>query len=80
MSTSSAGPTPVGPPPHPPPPTQQNKSSESKVKFRQASYRCKKVLEAAKFAYATKEKKSITSQKLGSQDFWWIANSVLNKR
>ena len=50
---------------------QQNKSSESKVKFRQASNRCKRVLEAAKLAYAAKTKESITSQKL--------ANSVLNK-
>ena len=58
---------------------QQNKSSESKVKFRQASNHCKKVLEAAKLAYANKTKESITSQKLGSQDFWRIANSVLNK-
>ena len=58
---------------------QQNKSSESKVKFRQASNRCKRVLEAAKLAYATKTKESIISQKLGSQDFWRIANSVLNK-
>ena len=58
---------------------QQNKSSESKVKFRQASNRCKRVLEAAKLAYATKTKESITSQKLGSQDFWQIVNSVLNK-
>ena len=58
---------------------QQNKSSESKVKFRQASNRCKRVLEAAKLAYATKAKGSITSQKLGSRDFWRIANSVLNK-
>ena len=40
----------------------QNKSSESKVKFRQASKCCKRVLEAAKIAYATKE--SITSKKL----------------
>ena len=32
---------------------QQNKSSESKVKFRQASNHCKRVLEAAKLAYAT---------------------------
>ena len=31
---------------------QQNKSSESKGKFRQASNRCKRVLEAAKLAYA----------------------------
>ena len=32
-----------------------------------------------KRAYATKTKESITSQKLGSRDFWRIANSVLNK-
>ena len=36
---------------------QQNKSSESKVKFRQASNRCKRVLETAKLAYATKTKR-----------------------
>ena len=58
---------------------QREKSSDSKVKFRQASNRCKRVLEAAKLAYANKTKESITSQKLGSRDFWWIANSVLNK-
>ena len=58
---------------------QQNKSSESKVKFRQAKNRCKRVLEAAKLAYATKTRESITSQKLGARDFWRIANSVLNK-
>ena len=58
---------------------QREKSSDSKVKFRQASNRCKRVLEAAKLAYANKTKESITSQKLGSWDFWRIANSVLNK-
>ena len=58
---------------------QQNKSSESKGKYRQASNHCKRVLEAAKLAYANKTKESITSQKLGSWDFWQIANSVLNK-
>ena len=58
---------------------QQNKSSESKAKFRQASNRFKRVLEAAKLACATKTKESITSQKLGCRDFWRIANSVLNK-
>ena len=58
---------------------QQNKSSESKLKFRQASNHCKRVLEAAKLAYATKTKESITCEKLGSRDFWRIANSVLNK-
>ena len=38
-----------------------------------------KVLEAAKLVYATKRKESITSEKLGSWDFWRIANSVLSK-
>ena len=57
---------------------QKDKSSDSKVKFRQASNHCKRVLEAAKLAYANKTKESITSQKLGSQDFWRIANSVRN--
>ena len=38
-----------------------------------------KVFEAAKLAYVNKTKESITSQKLGSQDFWRIASSVLNK-
>ena len=58
---------------------QREKSSDSKVKFRQASNRCKRLLEAAKLAYANKSKESITSQKLGSRDFWGITNSVLNK-
>ena len=58
---------------------KQNKSSQSKVKFRQASNRCKRVLKTAKFAYFTKTKESITSQKLGSRDFWRIANSVLSE-
>ena len=49
---------------------QKDKSSDSKVKFRQASNRCKRVLEPAKLAYANKTKESITSQKLGSCDFW----------
>ena len=35
---------------------QQNKSSESKVKFRQVSNPCKRVVKAAKLAYATKKK------------------------
>ena len=59
---------------------QQNKSSESKVIFGQASNHCKRVLEATKsMQYTTKTKESITSQKLGSRDFWRIVNSVLNK-
>ena len=58
---------------------RQNKFSESKVKFRQANNRCKRVFEAAKLAYATKTKESITTQKLGSRDFSRIAYSVLKK-
>ena len=56
---------------------QRQKSSDSKVKFRQASNHFKWVLEAAKLAYANKTKEPITSRKLGSRDFWRIANSVL---
>ena len=42
---------------------QQNKSSVSKVKFRQACKPCKRVLEAAKLAYTNKTKEP----KFGSQ-------------
>ena len=58
---------------------QRQKSSDPKLNFRQASNRCKRVLEAAKLPYANKTKEFITSQKLGCRDFWQIANSVLNK-
>ena len=58
---------------------QKDKSSASKVKFRQAINHCKRVLEAAKLAYAKKTKEHITPQKLGSWDFRQIANSVLNR-
>ena len=58
---------------------QREKSSDSKVKFRQASNYCKRVPEAAKLTYANKTKKSVTSYKLGSRDFWRIANSVPNE-
>ena len=57
---------------------QKDKSSASKANFREASNCCKRVLEAAKHAYANKTE-SITSQKHGSRDFWQIANRVLNK-
>ena len=58
---------------------QKDKSSESEVKFRQASNCCKIVLEAVKLAYANKTKESITSQKPDSWDFWQIASIALNK-
>ena len=57
---------------------QQNKSSQSKVKFKHTN-RCKRALKAAKLAYVNKTKESIISQKLDSRDFRRIANSVLNK-
>ena len=59
--------------------TKQNKSSEFKVKFTQASNHYKKVLETAEPAYATKTNESIPFQKLGSRYFCRIANIVLNK-
>ena len=40
---------------------QKEKSSESQVKFRQDSNRCKRIFEAVKLAYANKTKESITS-------------------
>ena len=58
---------------------QREKSSHSKLKFRQASNCRKRVLEGAKLAYANETKESITCQKLGSCDFWRIANSVPRK-
>ena len=58
---------------------QQNKFSESKIQFKQASNCWERVLEAAELAYANKTKESITTQKLGSWDFWRIAIIVLNK-
>ena len=58
---------------------QQNKSSETKAKFRQVSNHCKRALEAAKIEYSNKTKVSITSEKVGSRNFWRISNSVLNK-
>ena len=48
---------------------QQNKSSESKVKFRQANNHCKRVLEAAKLVYANKTKEPNTFQNLALRTF-----------
>ena len=58
---------------------QQIKSFESTVKFRWVSNHCKRVLEAAKLPYVNKTKESMTSQKLGSRDFWQIPNSPKRK-
>ena len=58
----------------------QEDKSYSTVKLRQASNHCKRVLAAAKLAYANNTKESITSQKLGSQDFWQIGNYCSQQR
>ena len=55
---------------------QKDKFFASKVKFRQASNHCKRVLKAAKLAYAHKNKRHhfpFLSLKLGSWDFSKIA-------
>ena len=57
---------------------QNDKSSVSKVKFRQASNRCKRVLEAAKLAYANKTKESITSLKLGTRELLIVFSTKVN--
>ena len=43
---------------------QREKSSDSKVKFRQASNHCERVLEAAKLAYANKQKSPLLPRNL----------------
>ena len=57
---------------------QQKRSFESKVKFRQAGNCCKRVLKLPNLHRLTKQE-SITFQKIGSLDFWEIANSALSK-
>lgn len=51
---------------------QQNLSSVSEGKFRQAGNHYKIVLEARKLAYANKTYKSRYTQTLGSCEFWWL--------
>ena len=58
---------------------EKDKSSDSKVKFRQASNHCKRVIEASQLVFANKTKEPITSQKFVFLDFWGMANRVLNK-
>ena len=57
----------------------RNNSDESKTLFRQASNRCKRVIEHAKLQYTERTRDQITSQKIGTRDFWRIANSVLKR-
>ena len=57
---------------------QQNKSSASKLKFRQACHHCKSVW-SSQNVYANETKEAIFSQKSGSCYFWQIANSGRSK-
>ena len=57
----------------------QSGSLDSKRRFQKARNHCKRVLEDAKQQYANSVADSIASQRLGSRDFWRIANSVLNR-
>ena len=57
----------------------KDKSSASKVKFRQDTNCCKRLFETGNLAYTNETKDSITSQELGSRDSWRIANSVFIK-
>ena len=58
---------------------QRDKSAGSRALFRQASNCCKRVIESAKKRYVEMKKEFIFSHKVGSYDFWRIANSVLNR-
>ena len=49
------------------------------MKLKEASNCCERAPGSAKSAYANGAKTSITSQKLGSFDFWRIASGTLNK-
>ncbi|XP_047140024.2 probable RNA-directed DNA polymerase from transposon BS [Hydra vulgaris] len=58
---------------------QQNNSPENRHLFTIARNHCKKVLSDAKARYSQVIKSRISSQKLGSRDFWRIFNSINNK-
>ena len=58
---------------------QREKSSDSKVKFRQASNRCKRVLEAVKLAYANKTKESITHYGIRGKANDWFKSFLVNR-
>ena len=49
---------------------QKNKSSNSKVKFRQASNHCKGFFKLPNLHMLIKQKSPLLPEKLGSRDFW----------
>lgn len=58
---------------------QRNKSVENRRLFTSARNQCKRVLNEAKSQYMNLTQSRISSQKLGSRDFWKIYNSVFSK-
>ena len=58
----------------------RDRNDATKTLYRQASNRCKRIIESAKLHYFEKTRDAIASQKLGSRDFWRIVNSVLNRK
>ena len=57
----------------------RNHSPDKKHIFNLARKRCKTVLNDVKTRYSETTKSRISSQKLGSREFWKIFNSVFNK-
>ena len=53
-------------------------SAASRQSYRRASNACKRVISEAKTTYSQRIRESISSQKIGSRDFWRIYNSVVN--
>ena len=58
---------------------QRDRTVRNLSSFKAARRRCKKTLDQARDRYANQTRESISSQKLGSKDFWRICNSVLKR-
>ena len=58
---------------------QRNRCTETKAAFRTASNHCKRVIKNARELYAKSIKSKVAEQRLGSHQFWQIANRILNR-
>ena len=58
---------------------QRNRCMETKAAFRTASNHCKRVIKNARELYAQSVKSKVAEQRLGSHQFWQIANRILNR-
>ena len=58
---------------------QRSMTTSNLKLFRQARSSCKRVLLTAKANYASHTRSLVSSQRLGTKDFWKICNRVLNK-